>query len=102
MHEHIFWEHEEYVVPGQRDVGLELPISVWREIKLTDLEQTASCIPKTHWQPVYNHPDEIRDKNVSLLVSRGSKCTGGQGSLSRCPSKKARITIPAVLAVLNT
>ncbi|KAG1763761.1 hypothetical protein EDD22DRAFT_846226 [Suillus occidentalis] len=25
MHEHIFREHEEYMVPGQRDVGLALP-----------------------------------------------------------------------------
>lgn len=47
MHEHIFHEHEEYVVPGQRDVGLPLPASVWREMKLTDLEQMASCCPVT-------------------------------------------------------
>ncbi|KAG1743139.1 hypothetical protein EDB19DRAFT_1633376 [Suillus lakei] len=48
MHEHIFQEHEEYMVPGQRDIGVPLPISVWREMKLTDLEQTALHIPKTH------------------------------------------------------
>ncbi|KAG1786125.1 uncharacterized protein HD556DRAFT_1191915, partial [Suillus plorans] len=46
MHEHIFQEHEEYMVPGQRDVGLLLPVSVWKEMRLTDLEQTASRIPK--------------------------------------------------------
>ncbi|KAG1789917.1 hypothetical protein EV424DRAFT_1306541, partial [Suillus variegatus] len=46
MHEHILQEHEEYVVPGQRDAGLALPANVWKEMRLTDLEQTASHIPK--------------------------------------------------------
>lgn len=41
MHEHILQEHEEYVVPGQRDAGLALPANVWKEMRLTDLEQTA-------------------------------------------------------------
>jgi hypothetical protein len=60
---------KKYMVLGQRDVGLALPVSVWREMRLTDLEQTASCNPKTHWQPVYTPLDEIGDENVSLLVS---------------------------------
>ncbi|KAG1816584.1 hypothetical protein EV424DRAFT_1625765, partial [Suillus variegatus] len=46
MHEHILQEHEEYVVLGQRDAGLALPANVWKEMRLTDLEQTASRIPK--------------------------------------------------------
>ncbi|KAG2357169.1 hypothetical protein BDR07DRAFT_1380312 [Suillus spraguei] len=74
MHEHIFWEHEEYMVPGQRDVGLLLPVSVWKEMRLMDLEQTASCIPKTHWQPSYTPSDEIGKENVPLLVSLVPKC----------------------------
>ncbi|KAG1751861.1 hypothetical protein EDB19DRAFT_1824737 [Suillus lakei] len=88
MHEHIFREHEEYMVLGQRDISVPLPISVWREMKLTDLEQMASRIPKTHWQPSYTPPGKIGKENVPLLVSRGSKCTGAQAGPS-CPSKKA-------------
>jgi hypothetical protein len=78
MHEHIFREYEEYVVPGQRDVGLPLPTSVWREMKLTDLEQTALRIPKTHWQPSYTPLGEIGKENIPPLVSCGSKCAGVQ------------------------
>ncbi|KAG2336336.1 hypothetical protein BDR05DRAFT_1005964 [Suillus weaverae] len=101
MHEHVFQEHEEYAVPGQREIGVSLPASIWKEMRLTDLEQAASRIPKTHWQPVYTHPDEIGNENVSLLVSLGSKRAGAQAALSH-PSKKARVTIPTVLSVLNT
>ncbi|KAG1741129.1 hypothetical protein EDB19DRAFT_1908155 [Suillus lakei] len=100
MHEHIFREHEECMVPGQRDIGVPLPVSVWREMKLTDLEQTASRIPKTHWQPSYTPPGEIGKENVPPLVSRGSKRTGAQAGPSR-PSKKARITIPTALSALS-
>jgi hypothetical protein len=100
MHEHIFWEHEEYVVPGQRDVGLPLSASVWREMKLMDLEQTASRIPKMHWQPSYTPLGEIGKENVPLLASHGSKRAGAQAGPSR-PSKKAQITIPTALSALS-
>ncbi|KAG2114406.1 hypothetical protein DEU56DRAFT_761818 [Suillus clintonianus] len=96
----IFREHEEYMVPGQRDVGLPLPANVWREMKLTDLEQTASRIPKTHWQPSYTPPGEIGKENIPLLVSHGSKRTAPQAGSSR-PSKKVRMTIPTALSALS-
>ncbi|KAG1899570.1 uncharacterized protein F5891DRAFT_981087 [Suillus fuscotomentosus] len=49
-------EHKEYVVPGQRDAGLVLPVNVWKEMRLTELEQTTLRIPKTCWQPSYIPP----------------------------------------------
>jgi hypothetical protein len=98
MHEHIFRKHEEYVVPGQRDVGLLLPTSVWREMKLTDLEQTALHTPKTHWQPSYTPPGEIGKENIPPLVSCGSKHAGAGPSR---PSKKARTTMLAALSALS-
>ncbi|KAG2124873.1 hypothetical protein DEU56DRAFT_963173 [Suillus clintonianus] len=95
MHKHIFREHEEYMVPGQRDVGLPLPANVWREMKLTDLEQTASHIPKTHWQPSYTPPGEIGKENIPPLVSHGSKRAAPQAGSSRPSKKKGPIFQPA-------
>jgi hypothetical protein len=45
---HILGQHEEFVVPGHREVGIPLPVSIWRVMKLTDLEQGTSHIPKDH------------------------------------------------------
>lgn len=101
MHEHILQEHEEYVVPGQRDAGLALPANVWKEMRLTDLEQTASRIPKTCWQPSYTPPVEIGKENIPLLISRGSKRSAAPQAGPSRPSKKARTTIPAALSALG-
>ncbi|KAG1864740.1 hypothetical protein DFJ58DRAFT_655715, partial [Suillus subalutaceus] len=97
---HIFQEHEEYVVPGQREIGVPLPASIWKEMRLTDLEQTASRIPKTHWQPSYIPLGEIGKENVPLLVSRGSKCAGAQAGPS-CPSEKAQMTVETAVSILS-
>ncbi|KAG2092163.1 uncharacterized protein F5147DRAFT_552576, partial [Suillus discolor] len=43
---HILGQHEEFAIPGHREAGVPLPVSVWRVMKLTDLEQGASRIPK--------------------------------------------------------
>ncbi|KIK33802.1 hypothetical protein CY34DRAFT_31162, partial [Suillus luteus UH-Slu-Lm8-n1] len=45
MAAHILDHHNEYAVPGQREAGVPLPMSVWKVMKLTDLEQSASHIP---------------------------------------------------------
>ncbi|KAG1837377.1 hypothetical protein DFJ58DRAFT_734422 [Suillus subalutaceus] len=91
-----------YSVPSQdrERTGVPLPASVWKEMRLTDLEQTASRIPKTHWQPSYIPPGEIGKENVPLLVSRGSKRAGAQAGPSR-PSKKARTTVGTAVSVLS-
>ncbi|KAG1799468.1 uncharacterized protein HD556DRAFT_1439842 [Suillus plorans] len=101
MHEHILQEHEEYVVPGQRDAGLALPANVWKEMRLTDLEQTASRIPKTCWKPSYTPPVEIGKENIPLLISCSSKRSAAPQAGPSCPSKKARTTIPAALSALG-
>jgi hypothetical protein len=97
MHEHILQEHKEYVVLGQRDAGLALPVSVWKEMKITDLEQTTSRIPKTRWQPSYTPPDKIGKENIPLLISHSSKCSAAQAGPSR-PSKKAQTIATALSA----
>jgi len=61
---HILDQHEEYAVPGHREAGVPLPVSVWKTMKLTDLEQGASCIPKDCWQPLYGDASEQDKENM--------------------------------------
>ncbi|KAG1799739.1 uncharacterized protein HD556DRAFT_1215679, partial [Suillus plorans] len=46
MTAHILDQHEEYAVPGHREAGVPLPVSMWKTMKLTDLEQGTSHIPE--------------------------------------------------------
>ncbi|KAG2051216.1 hypothetical protein BDR06DRAFT_973933 [Suillus hirtellus] len=49
MAEYVLSQHEEYSMPGRREAGVPLPAEVWEIMKLTDLEQTTTQIPKEHW-----------------------------------------------------
>ncbi|KAG1866670.1 hypothetical protein F4604DRAFT_2023153 [Suillus subluteus] len=50
MVDHILNEHKEYSVPGRRVSGVALLAVVWMDVKLTELEQSASRIVKERWQ----------------------------------------------------
>ncbi|KAG1862519.1 hypothetical protein DFJ58DRAFT_725359 [Suillus subalutaceus] len=71
MTAHILGQHKEFAIPGHREVGVPLPVSVWRVMKLTDLEQGASRIPKDRWQPSYGNLSEQDKENVP--VASGSR-----------------------------
>jgi hypothetical protein len=92
MVEHIPVEHEEYAVPGHREIGAALPEGVWLTMKLEELEQKAAGIPQEHFQ-VSPPPAMLtmhHKENQSVASgSRKLKHSGTQTSTS-CPLKKAR------------
>ncbi|KAG2030716.1 hypothetical protein BDR03DRAFT_986894 [Suillus americanus] len=93
MVEHILAEHEEYAVPGHREIGSALLEGVWLTMKLEELEQKAALgIPQEHFQ-VSPPPAMVtmHDKENQPVASgsRKLKRSGTQTGTSR-PSKKAR------------
>ncbi|KAG2116646.1 uncharacterized protein F5147DRAFT_649104 [Suillus discolor] len=89
---HILDQHEEYTVPGHREAGVPLPVSIWRTMKLTDLEQGASRIPKDRWQPSYSGSSEREKENVPVASGSRTKrpAIESAGSLL---SKRARTSL---------
>ncbi|KAG0699780.1 hypothetical protein DFH29DRAFT_1001713 [Suillus ampliporus] len=90
MPAHILSEHEEYAVPGCREVGVLLPDSVWKAMELNDLELTTARIPMER-RSLYGTPGK-ENIPASASGSRSLKrsATESAGSI---PSKHARTTI---------
>lgn len=71
---------------------MQLSISVWRVMKLMDFEQSALCIPKEHWQPLYSDSPKLDKKNVPVVSGSHSKCPGIE-STGSLPFKRARTSL---------
>ncbi|KAG1841139.1 hypothetical protein DFJ58DRAFT_732592 [Suillus subalutaceus] len=82
MVNHILNEHEEYSVPGHRVLGVALPAVVWMDVKLTELEQSASRIAKERWQV----GQESDKENIPASGSRTRKRPALESAAS-LPSK---------------
>ncbi|KIK35128.1 hypothetical protein CY34DRAFT_17227 [Suillus luteus UH-Slu-Lm8-n1] len=95
MAAHILDHHNEYAVPGQREAGVPLPMSVWKVMKLTDLEQSASHIPKERWQPLYSHSTEQDKENVPAASGSHTKCSAME-SAGSLPFKRARTSLQPI------
>lgn len=92
MVEHILAEHEEYAVPGHREIGAALPEGVWLTMKLEELEQKAAGIPRERFQvspPPAMMTTHDKENHPVASGSRKLKRSGTQIGTSR-PSKKAR------------
>lgn len=92
MAAHILDHHNEYTVPGQREAGVPLPMSIWKVMKLTDLEQSASHIPKERWQPLYSHSTEQDKENVPAASGSRTKRSAME-SAGSLPFKRARTSL---------
>ncbi|KAG0695896.1 hypothetical protein DFH29DRAFT_879719 [Suillus ampliporus] len=86
MPEHVLSQHEEYSLPGWREAGIPLPARVWKGMKLTDLEQSASHVPKEQWQASYGVGSEQDKENISASSSRPFKRPALESTTSM-PSK---------------
>jgi hypothetical protein len=72
MLEHILKEHEEYSIPGYKSIGIPLPANVLKAMALSDLEQTAACIPKEH--RLFMCDEALEKENiVEALKSTGKR-----------------------------
>ncbi|KAG1774482.1 hypothetical protein EV702DRAFT_1047648 [Suillus placidus] len=73
MVEHVLAEHEEYAVPGHREVGVALPERVWTTMKLEELEQRAAGIPQEHFQVSPNPATASTHDKENQPVASGSR-----------------------------
>ncbi|KAG2114961.1 hypothetical protein BD769DRAFT_1673280 [Suillus cothurnatus] len=99
MMAHILDQHKEYVVPGHREARVPLPVSVWNTMKLMDLEQGTSCIPKDRWQPSYGDASEQDKENMPVASSSCTKhpALKSAGSL---PPKRAHTSLQLRLSIV--
>ncbi|KAG1854576.1 hypothetical protein F4604DRAFT_1932636 [Suillus subluteus] len=88
MVDHILNEHEEYSVPRRRVSGVALPAVVLMDVKLTELEQSASRIAKERWQ-VGQEGDK---ENVPASSSRTQKHPALESAMS-LPSKQPHTSV---------
>jgi hypothetical protein len=92
MVNHILNEHKEYSVPGHRVSGVALPVEVWMGVKLTKLEQSASCIAKERWQ-VGQEGDKECDFGSLATSAMRAMCIGTSAHSSHgrpCTAERAR------------
>ncbi|KAG0692022.1 hypothetical protein DFH29DRAFT_1009581 [Suillus ampliporus] len=76
-------------------------MSEHEEMKLTELEKSASCILKDKWQASYTTPDDQGKENVSLSGSWPSKCPALESAVFM-PSKRACIVTQPLYSACNS